>query len=119
MSVTTPAGLAAEFYAAAEALEPRVSQVVRKTLLDIQGDAQIMAPVDTGHLESSITMEMTGTTEGQVGPEANYGRYVEEGTWKMAAQPYLTPAAERRIPPAVEALADLAGWEGRSELVVP
>jgi hypothetical protein len=34
----------------------RTSQAVRKTAFDIQRDAKIFAPVDTGFLRSSITV---------------------------------------------------------------
>ena len=103
----------------AEALHKALSQVVRKTALDLQASAASKAPVDTGFLRSSIyTVTSTDSTYGQAGsppgdssllpevakPEddltayvavgANYGVYVELGTRFMPAQPYFYPAVE-------------------------
>lgn len=62
--------------------------------------AQQKAPVDTGKLESSI--EGTVKTDGDnivmlVGSPVEYAIYVEAGTSKMAAQPYLRPALEQGL----------------------
>ena len=107
-------------------LREKAGQVVRKVALDIQADAQTMAPVDTGALKNSIyTVTSEGSDYGTalsqamganpdaailpaISPEeasvddltaivavgAEYGLYVEMGTSRMAAQPYLGPAAE-------------------------
>lgn len=71
----------------------------------IQQNAQRTVPVDLGNLKRSIIVQVQ--TEGtdpvlQVGvdphapgitiDEVDYGRMVEQGTSKMAAQPYLRPA---------------------------
>lgn len=114
MSVTTPEALAAEFANEARTAGKKAGTVVIATAAAIQRDAKLFAPVDTGMLRSSITRESTRTVYGassEIGPEVNYGAYVEEGTWRMAAQPYLTPAAERNTGPFVETLAAVAGWD--------
>lgn len=123
MSVTTAAALAAEFRQAAREAGKQAGDVVIVTAAAIQRDAKLLAPVDTGFLRSSITRESTRTTYGassEIGPEANYGRFVEEGTWRTGAQPYMTPAAERNTEPFVEALAQVASWQsGRIDVQVP
>jgi HK97 gp10 family phage protein len=75
----------------------RASQAVRKTAHDIEADAKVNAPVDTGNLRGSISRDIK-TLSTEIGPTANYGRYVEEGTSRMAPQPYMNPAADRRFP---------------------
>lgn len=81
------------------AVGPRVragaDRMVVKACADIQAGARSRCPVDTGFLRSSITTDIvrgSGVTTGEVGPTAHYGAYVEYGTWRMAAQPYLGPA---------------------------
>ena len=55
--------------------------------------ATSLVPVDTGYLQSTIHAEVVGLTV-STGANAEYASYVEYGTWKMAAQPYFTPAME-------------------------
>lgn len=85
------------------------SAAIRKTALDIQADAQALAPVDTGNLRSSIGTDIAGdgrfgVIEAEIGPTADYGAYVEYGTSRMAPQPYLGPAFDRRAPGLEQAL---------------
>jgi len=79
------------------------SAIVRAAAFLCQRTAQQRVPVDTGFLRSSITV---GHPHGgplrpldvmaQVGPEANYGYWVEYGNSRGAQpQPYMTPAAEQ------------------------
>lgn len=70
-----------------------VKKVVRKNGSELQKKAQKNAPVDTGTLQRSITLEMrdSGKTA-EVEPTVDYGAYVELGTRFMTAQPYLKPA---------------------------
>ena len=64
-------------------------------------------PVKTGTLRRSIHTEMTGPTTAHVFPDVAYGVYVEYGTHRMAARPYLTPAAEAARPGFVAAMSKL------------
>ena len=83
-------------------VQREASEVVRATGFLCQRVGQQFAPVDTGFLRSSITV---GNPEGgsvrpgdltvQVGPEAAYGAFVEYGTARAGAQPYMTPASEQ------------------------
>lgn len=107
----------------AEQFHTAMSQVVKKTAFDLQANAQTLAPVDTGNLRSSI---YTKTSDGDQYPGggsaapidnqvpgvddmtayvavgAQYGIYLEMGTTRMPAHPYLAPAAEA-VRPAFEA----------------
>jgi len=59
----------------------------------IAGNAARMAPVRTGELRNSIGHEVRGDSV-YVYAGARHGIYVELGTYKMSAQPYLRPAVE-------------------------
>ena len=78
------------------------SQVVRKTVLDIQANAQAAAPVDTGFLRNSIQAQMQSELTGEVTVGAGYAVWVEFGTSRRHATPFLLPAVER-VRPAFEA----------------
>lgn len=103
--------LAADITTATGRVGELASQVVRKTALDVQRDAQTLAPVDTGFLQSSISTTIAGDGEmsAEVGPTAHYGIYVEMGTSRMSPQPYLFPAADRHEQNFYEAIAQLGG----------
>ena len=84
--------------ALAEALDEIGEMVVQR--------ARELCPVDTGRLRNSITHRMGGGgfsfpgmgasvgKEVTVGSNVEYAAYVELGTSKMDAQPFLRPAAE-------------------------
>lgn len=79
--------------------------VVGKTGHDVVRGAQQLAPVDTGHLRSSIGVDIDPDGLGfEAGPYADYGHYVEFGTSRMSPQPYLLPAFDAQLPAAFEAL---------------
>lgn len=63
--------------------------------------ARQLAPVRTGQLRASINAEAQGETRFVIGASAPYATYVEYGTSKMAAQPYLRPAIEEYAPSLV------------------
>ena len=56
--------------------------------------AKAAAPVDTGRLRNSITHEQMSEDTEVIGTNVEYAPYVELGTSKMAARPFLRPAAE-------------------------
>lgn len=61
--------------------------------LQAEGYAKAKCPVDTGNLRNSISHAASGDSA-YIGTNVEYAPYVEFGTRKMAAQPYLKPAAE-------------------------
>lgn len=100
-----------------EILDRIINKLVRAAAFQIEGGAKSRAPVDTGFLKNSIytrtedssdaapmggglgqtlfpEVEAPGHNEALVAVGATYGIYVEYGTSRAAAQPYLTPAAE-------------------------
>lgn len=80
-------------------LVPRIAkateEAVDATLLAIETDAKLLAPVDTGRLRSDIRREKTGRFSGKVATNVVYAPYVEFGTRTNRAQPFLGPAYER------------------------
>ncbi len=68
---------------------------VQKICYMVEGAAKELVPVDIGHLMRSITNEVNiheNVITGVVGTNVKYAPYVELGTRKMAARPYLRPA---------------------------
>lgn len=59
-------------------------------------DAQRLAPVDTGRLRANIHAERTGEGTVRVTADAPYAGYVELGTSKQSAHPFLRPALYQR-----------------------
>jgi len=64
--------------------------------------AVTLVPVRTGNLKSTIWIDETGQPMERLvragGDQAPYAPCVEYGTYKMAAQPHMRPAAEARGP---------------------
>lgn len=83
-----------------------LSRAVMAGALLVMTDAKRRAPVLTGNLRRSIHVEQGAVTltraEAKVGTDVEYAPYVEFGTSRMRAQPYLRPAAET-MAPAVQA----------------
>jgi len=65
------------------------------------GEVQSVTPVLTSNLKKSIASDVMPKDEGVyigVTQEAKYGIYVEKGTSKQKAQPFLEPGAMNAIP---------------------
>lgn len=77
------------------AVEANARTAVKAHADKIASDARARAPVATGYLRSSIQAVSVRTgKEAEIVVGADYGRFVEYGTYKMAAQPFLNPALE-------------------------
>lgn len=74
-------------------VEQAVSVALEASALVVEGAAKNLAPVDTGNLRNSITHEVE-KNEARVGTNVDYAPFIELGTVKMAAQPYLNPALD-------------------------
>lgn len=71
----------------------------KKRALEIMGGkaesyAKQLAPVDTGRLRNSITHQQYDESTEIIGTNVEYAPYVELGTKRQKAKPYLRPAAE-------------------------
>jgi HK97 gp10 family phage protein len=81
------------------ALPTKVREVVRDAVTDaaeaVASDARATVPVVTGALRDSITTEVgSDGLSVQVSTGLDYGQFVEHGTSRMPAQPFMLPAAE-------------------------
>ena len=69
----------------------------KKALLEgakiIVGDARLIVPVVTGYLRDSIHSEETDNGA-EVRVDADYASFVEFGTYKMRAHPFIRPAVD-------------------------
>ena len=81
---------------------------VEQGSINIQDGAKGVVPVRTGRLKRSIINKVTQSgmkTEGVIHPNTEYESYVEFGTSRMRARPYMTPSFEenwRRIVGKIE-----------------
>ena len=73
-------------------LKSAFARALERIGLQAEGYAKDLCPVDTGNLRNSITHTSDGKAA-YIGTNVTYGKYVELGTVKMAAQPFLRPAA--------------------------
>jgi HK97 gp10 family phage protein len=62
--------------------------------------------IDTGNLINSIRVEDVTPTEATLGVGAEYGEYLEFGTSRMAARPFLRPAMDENENEIVAAVRD-------------
>ena len=104
MNASELRGLAKTLRRRAAGLQGRADRAIKKTAYDIVADAAILAPKDTGYLASSISVDFPGLLKAVFGPTANYAGYVEWGTSRMPARPYMHPATDRRLPGLLKAL---------------
>lgn len=74
-----------------EELETNAQEALQDAAVAVELKAQELCSVKTGNLQESIRNEVEGTIA-QVGTDVEYSYYVEMGTRKQAAQPYLRPA---------------------------
>ena len=75
-----------------------LSDAVERSLIRIgsaaEGYAKKECPVDTGNLRNSITNEVRSSEKAvYIGTNVEYAAYVELGTVRTKAKPYLKPAA--------------------------
>ena len=92
---------------AADTLTQRASQVVRKAAMDTAGDAEVLAPVDTGNLRNSIIVQVESPLIAATVATAEYAVYQEYGTRFQPPQPFMRPAQDRNTNGFIQALSQL------------
>jgi len=75
-----------------EDLKPAVHMVMESNVRKMYVLARHLVPVRTGFLQRTIYWQPTGLMEFVFGAAAPYAAYVEYGTSRMAARPFLRPA---------------------------
>ena len=96
-----------------------IEDIIKETAFKIERDAKKSCPVDTGRLRSSISVARSGYPSppeedkvkepagerglvAVIGSNVIYAPYVELGTYKMNARPYLYPAYHTNEPDALK-----------------
>lgn len=75
-------------------LSDAVERSLTRIGLAAEGYAKKECPVDTGNLRNSITNEVRSSEKAvYIGTNVEYAAYVELGTTRTKAKPYLKPAA--------------------------
>jgi HK97 gp10 family phage protein len=91
------------------AIRPAVSAEVKRAALDVEALAKARVPVKTATLQRSIHTVFPTDLSAIVGPSVFYGIYVEMGTRRMGARPYMRPAAEAVLPKFADQIRALLG----------
>lgn len=76
-----------------EGIQLAIRRALVRIGLECESYAKDLCPVKTGRLRNSITNYVEGNAA-YVGTNVEYAPFVEEGTSKQKAQPFLRPAAE-------------------------
>lgn len=76
-----------------QAMEQNIPRALEAVGLQAEGYAKLLCPVDTGNLRNSITHQQEGNDTEAIGTAVLYGKYVEMGTQRTKAQPFIKPAA--------------------------
>lgn len=76
------------------AKDEAIERVLEMIGLKAEGYAKLLCPVDTGRLRNSITHTQGGKETEIIGTNVEYAPYVEMGTRRTKAQPFIRPAAE-------------------------
>jgi len=70
---------------------------IREICSYIVEEAQSIVSVRSGYLHDNIRIDKLSAKEGMVVADTDYAMFVEYGTSKMAAQPFMRPIANRTI----------------------
>jgi HK97 gp10 family phage protein len=86
-------------------VEEHTPKVVEDSAQAVVNHAKETVPVVTGTLQSSIGYTASGKSA-EIFASAEYAAFVEFGTYKMAAQPYLYPALQAEWPHFIKDVGD-------------
>jgi len=88
-------------------VEKEANQIVGEFCEDVVRNAKLRVPVDTGRLKWSIRHMLGKRSTHTIEAGADHASYVEYGTSKMKAQPYLRPAINVYLPKVRSKLANI------------
>ena len=86
-------------------IENNFADIIGQGAQTVCESAKSLCPVDTGRLQSSINVQPGGNTA-VISADTEYAVFVEFGTSKMAAQPYLVPALLSNTQAILSAIAE-------------
>ena len=78
-------------------IDDRLDEAVERIAYSVEAEAKRICPVDTGRLRASIHSMRIKKGAYYVGTNVEYAPFVEYGTKKMRAQPYLRPAVRKVV----------------------
>ena len=87
-------------------IENNFADIIGQGAQTVCESAKSLCPVDTGRLQSSINVQSGGNTAVVISADTEYAVFVEFGTSKMAAQPYLVPALLSNTQAILSAIAE-------------
>jgi len=79
------------------AMQKHVHRQLLSWAADVKTLARQLVPVKSGYLRSTIYAKVSEWVA-EIGAEATYALFVEFGTRRMRAQPYLYPAIQQHLP---------------------
>ena len=89
----------------------RLQAVLRKAAFNVEKKAKELAPVDTGNMKGGITPDFSNLPDLEVTitpiSALEYWKFVEFGTSRQRAQPFMTPALENERPKFLTAVAEV------------
>lgn len=80
-----------------EELDNAIARALEAIGMQAENYAKMECPVDTGRLRNSITHEQENEDTEVIGTNVEYAPYVEMGTSKSRAQPFLEPAVVEHV----------------------
>lgn len=83
-----------------KSVEDNIKDVVKESAVNIESKSKMKAPVDTGNLRRGITHQVLDNgLDAEIGTyDIEYAPYIEYGTSKNPAKPYLRPSLEEELP---------------------
>ena len=87
--------------------DAQLDDVIQIAARNIESRAKQLVPVDTGDTQSSIEARSPKKMEWRIGPTTEYAPFLEFGTERMSARPYLIPSIEHEKPRIKKAIEEL------------
>ena len=88
-------------------LESQFEAVIQIAARNIEKRSKQLVPIDTGATMNSIEARPEGKMEWRIGPTTEYAPFLEFGTERMPARPYMIPSGEHERPRVRKAVAEL------------
>ena len=92
-------------------VEEKVNAALKIAAFSVERKGKEKSPIDTGANRDSIFVaevdDIGGAPAYRIGPTTEYGPFLEFGTSKMPARPYMIPALESERPRLIEAITQI------------